>query len=107
VAALLLDPYSLRSELASGSMHFQDWKDTIDSPIDPQFPAVEQTDLNNPLVQLFESVELAQIKRGCSASDIWTFFTGAADQDTRKSSKCRHCDQVMNHQKRRERVATP
>jgi BED zinc finger len=74
----------------------------MDSPIDPQLPAVEQTDVNEPFVQLSESVELAKSKRGRSASDIWTFFTPAADPHTRKSAKCRHCNQVANHHKKRE-----
>jgi hypothetical protein len=43
-AALHLDPVSLRSELATASVNFQDCKDAMDSAIDPQLPAVEQTD---------------------------------------------------------------
>jgi preprotein translocase subunit SecD len=74
----------------------------MDSPIDPQLPAVEQTDVNEPLVQLSESVEPAQSKRGRSASDISAFFTAAADPQTRKSAKCRHCNQVVNHHKKGE-----
>jgi hypothetical protein len=58
-AALHLDPVSLRSELATASVIFQDCKESMDSAIDPQLPAVEQTDVIELLVQLSESVELA------------------------------------------------
>jgi hypothetical protein len=85
-AALHLDPVSLRGELSTASLNCQDCKDSMDSAIDSQLPAVEQTDVNEPWVQLSKYVELAQIKRGRSASDIWTFFTAAADTHTRKST---------------------
>jgi hypothetical protein len=58
-AALHLDPVSLRSELATASVIFEDCKEVMDSAIDPQLSAVEQTDFIALLAQLSESVELA------------------------------------------------
>jgi hypothetical protein len=50
-AALHLDPVSPRRELATASVNFQDCKDSMDSAIDPQLPAVEQTNAAKFLVK--------------------------------------------------------
>jgi len=57
--------------------------------------------MNDEVIEI-DATRFTAKRRGRGACDFWTVFTDVVEAHKLKSTKCKHCKQVMNYHKKSE-----